>query len=292
MINEKLTEVFCRFIHDTSVSLPPDILNALRRNAEYEDGRLQRELYGCIFENLKKAGELDRPVCQDTGALQFFLRAGARFPYLGDVEASIREAVKISTKRIPLRPNVIESFDERNTGDNTGTRAPWIEWEIEPDSACLTAEVYMAGGGCSLPGRAKTLMPLEGYEGMIKFVFDTVTEWGINACPPLLIGVGIGTCAPTAAMLSKRALLRPVGSRNKNPKVSGLEEKMAAGLDSIGIGPLGLTGKRSVLGVHIEYAGHHPAALGVGVSFGCWATRRGKVLIDGNLNVIKASDVF
>jgi L(+)-tartrate dehydratase alpha subunit len=253
--------------------------------AAIQDTPLAKELYGCIFDNLKKAAELNRPICQDTGALQFFLKAGTGFPYLNDTEDSIKDAVRQATKKIPLRPNVVESFEEKNTGDNIGSRAPWIEWEIVPDNQDLQITVYMAGGGCSLTGRAKVLMPLEGYEGIVRYVFDTITEWGVNACPPLIVGVGIGTCTPTAAALSKKALLRPIGLHNANPKARDMEERMKKGLDSIGIGPLGMSGKESLLALNIEYAAHHPATLAVGISAGCWATRRGKVLISKDLTV-------
>jgi L(+)-tartrate dehydratase alpha subunit len=281
MINEKLTKIVADLIHRSSVELPSDVLCALQALAEREDSPLAKELYGCIFDNLKKARELDRPICQDTGALQFFLKAGTKFPHLDDVEDSIREGVVRATKSVPLRPNVVESFSERNTGNNVGTLSPWIEWEIIPNNSDLVLEVYMAGGGCSLTGRAKVLMPLEGYAGAVKFVFDTVTEWGVNACPPLIVGIGIGTCAPTAAIHSKKALLRPLGSRNPDPKAAETETRIKDGLNSIGIGPLGMSGKESVLGVHIEYAAHHPATLAVGLSVGCWATRRGKVIVKG-----------
>ncbi|MDR2090490.1 MAG: L(+)-tartrate dehydratase subunit alpha [Clostridiales bacterium] len=279
MINEKLTEIIASLIYRSSVELPPDVMSALEGLAAREDSPLAAELYGCIFDNLKKAKELNRPICQDTGALQFFLKAGTKFPYLDDVEDSIREGVMRATERIPLRPNVVESFSERNTGGNVGTLSPWIEWEIVKNSSDLTVEVYMAGGGCSLAGRSKVLMPLEGYAGAVKFVFDTITEWGVNACPPLIVGIGIGACAPTAAMLSKKALLRPLGSENPNQKAAETEKRIKDGLNSIGIGPLGMSGKESVLGVNVEYAAHHPATLAVGLSVGCWATRRGKITV-------------
>ncbi|MDR2047694.1 MAG: L(+)-tartrate dehydratase subunit alpha [Clostridiales bacterium] len=284
MINERITDAVCALIRKISIRLPDDVSNGLSEMAKREDSPRAKELYGCIFDNVKKAAELNRPICQDTGALQFFLKTGTKFPYLDDAEDSVREAVRRATKEIPLRPNAVESFEERNTGDNTGTRAPWTEWEIVSGNSDLRVGVYMAGGGCSLAGRAKVLMPLEGYAGIVRFVFDTVTEWGVNACPPLIVGVGIGACAPTAAALSKKALLRPVGSFNPIAKIRETERRMKEGLDAIGIGPLGMSGKESVQCVNIECAAHHPATLAVGLSVSCWATRRGSVLIKSDLS--------
>ena len=144
--------------------------------------------------------------------------------------------------------------------------------------------MYMAGGGCSLPGRSKVLMPLEGVEGIKKFVYQTILDWGVNACPPLCIGIGLGTCAATSAMLSKKALLRPIGTRSSYPEVAKLEDEIQAGLDSLGIAPLGFGGSHTVLNVNIEAAAHHPATLGVGITTGCWATRRGEIIIHKDLS--------
>lgn len=283
MINEALTRKVVKLISTVAIRLPDDVKKSIAdMSASETDGRA-KELYGCILDNIDKAAVLGRPICQDTGVLQFFIKAGAGFPYLADIEESLREATLRATQSTPLRHNVVESFTEVNTGNNVGTRAPWFEWEITSGSD-LELGVYMAGGGCSLPGRSKVLMPLEGYEGIVRFVFDTITEWGVNACPPLIVGVGIGTCSATAAMLSKKALLRPVGSVNPDPKAALLEKEIKEGLDSIGIGPLGLGGAKSVQAVHIESAAHHPATLAVGVNTGCWATRRGLVRFDKDLN--------
>lgn len=282
-IPTQLKDILVKFIAKTSIDLPDDVYANLKQMQQAEEGRIASELYSCIFDNLDKATKLKRPLCQDTGVLQFFIRAGAQCPYLNDLEATIIAATIEATETTPLRHNVVECFSEQNTGNNVGTRAPFVEWEIVPNSDKLHIDLYLAGGGCSLPGRSKVLMPLEGYEGIVKYVFDTIVEWGINACPPLLVGVGIGTCAATAALLSKKALLRRVGSANPNSKAADMERRMKEGLDSIGIGPLGLTGKQSVQAVHIEYAAHHPATLAVGLTVGCWATRRGAIDINSDL---------
>jgi L(+)-tartrate dehydratase alpha subunit len=110
----------------------------------------------------------------------------------------------------------------------------------------------MAGGGCTLPGKSMVLMPSAGYEGITKFVLDVMTEYGINACPPLLVGVGVATSVETAAILSKKALMRPIGSHNSNERAAQMEKLLEDGINSIGLGPQGLSGKKSVMGVHIE----------------------------------------
>ena len=160
-----------------------------------------------------------------------------------------------ATVKAPLRHNAVEIFDEVNTGKNTGSGVPWVTWDIVPDGDDAEIEVYMAGGGCTLPGRSKVLMPSEGYEGVVKFVFENISTLAVNACPPVLVGVGIATSVETAAVLSRKAILRPIGSRHPNPKAAELELRLEEGLNRLGIGPQGLTGNSSVMGVHIESAG-------------------------------------
>jgi len=248
-----------------------------------EEKPLAKVVYDSMFDNLEKADRLNRPCCQDTGALQFFIRAGANFPLLGELKTILTDAVRETTREAPLRHNAVETFIEKNTGDNTGLNLPWLEWEIVPDEDTATIEVYMAGGGCTLPGAAKVLMPAAGYEGVVQFVFDVMTSYGVNACPPLLVGVGVSTAVETAAMLSKRAILRPIGSRNPEPRAAEMEKLLEKGLNEIGIGPQGLTGSSSVMGVHIENSARHPSTIGVGVSVGCWAHRRGTIRVNADL---------
>jgi L(+)-tartrate dehydratase alpha subunit len=236
-----------------------------------------------MFDNLAKAEALDRPSCQDTGVVQYFVKAGAEFPLLSEVRAVLTEATEIATRTAPLRHNAVQIFQEKNTGNNTGERIPWIDWEIVPHDKGITIEVYLAGGGCSLPGQGRTLMPAAGYEGVVEFVFDVMTSYGVNACPPLLVGVGIGGSIEVAANLSKKALFRPIGSRHPDPRAAEMEQLMEKGLNDLGLGPQGVSGKDSVMGVHIESAARHPSTISVAISVGCWAHRRGTIRINQDM---------
>ena len=200
---------------------------------------------------------------------------------LGDILA---EATREATEKAPLRHNAVETFVEKNTGTNTGTKIPWLDWEIVPEDDGITIDAYMAGGGCSPPGKAMVLMPGAGYEGVTKFVMDVMTSYGINACPPLLVGVGVATSVETAALLSKKALMRPLGSHNENERAAYMEKLLEDGINSIGLGPQGMGGKYSVMGVHIENTARHPSAIGVAVNVGCWSHRRGHIIFDKDLN--------
>ncbi|SIQ74021.1 L(+)-tartrate dehydratase alpha subunit [Aeromonas sp. RU39B] len=279
----RLTQIVANFTDMIAKRLPDDVVDKLAALRDAETSKMGNIIYHTMFDNLAKAIELDRPACQDTGEIMFFVKVGACFPYLGELRSILTAAVQQATRQAPLRHNAVEIFDEINTGTNTGSGVPWITWDIIPDDDSAEIEVYMAGGGCTLPGRAKVLMPSEGYEEVVRFVFENISTLGVNACPPVLVGVGIATSVETAAVLSRKAILRPIGSRHPNPKAAELELRLEEGLNRLGIGPQGLTGNSSVMGVHIESAARHPSTIGVAVSTGCWAHRRGTLRVNADL---------
>ena len=287
MKNDKqqlLTDIIAGFAETVSIYLSDDIFERINRLASDETDPRAKTMYNCILDNLQLADELHRPICQDTGVLQYFVEVGTDFPLISEIESSINAATEKATEKTPLRPNIVDPLGETNTGSNTGFGTPYIHYDIVTGGSDLKIKLYLSGGGCALPGRSRVLMPLEGVKGIKKFVYETIAEWGVNACPPLFVGIGIGACAVTAAELSKKALLRPVNSQNADQKTAALEKEIEDDLNSLGIAPLGFGGDKTVLGVNIESAGRHPATLGVGISTGCWATRRGEIVIHKDLS--------
>ena len=278
-----LTNVMSKFTAYIGKRLPTDVTQKLGDLREKEVNFLAKEVYESMRQNQEAADKLDRPSCQDTGVIQYFLTAGANFPLLGELEEILQEATAGATREGPLRHNAVETFVEKNTGTNTGSKIPWLDWDIVPGDDSVTIDVYMAGGGCTLPGKATVLMPGQGYEGVAEFVFDVITSRGVNACPPLLVGVGVSTSAETAARLSKKAILRPVTARNANEKAALMEDLLTDGLNELGLGPQGLTGNNSVMGVNIESSARHPSTIGVAVSTGYWAHRRGRIKINADM---------
>lgn len=281
---EKMTDLMAKFISLVSYKLPHDVENKLKELGEEESTPLGKIIYETMFENQRLASELKRPSCQDTGVLQFFVKCGQNFPFIGQLESILRNSVYRSTMETPLRHNSVETFDEYNTRKNIGKGTPSIFWEIEEDSDQVEIYTYMAGGGCTLPGAATVLMPGEGYEGVVKFVLDRMTSYGLNACPPLLVGVGVGTSVETAALNSKLALMRPIGSHNENENAAKMERLLEDGINAIGLGPQGLKGSKSVLGVNVVNTARHPSTIGVAVNTGCWSHRRGKITFNSNLD--------
>ena len=279
-----LTNVMSKFTAYIGKRLPTDVTQKLGDLREKEVNFLAKEVYESMRQNQEAADKLDRPSCQDTGVIQYFLTAGANFPLLGELEEILQEATAGATREGPLRHNAVETFVEKNTATNTGSKIPWLDWDIVPGDDSVTIDVYMAGGGCTLPGKATVLMPGQGYEGVAEFVFDVITSRGVNACPPLLVGVGVSTSAETAARLSKKAILRPVDSRHPNDNAALMEQLLTDGLNELGLGPQGLTGNNSVMGVNIESSARHPSTIGVAVSTGCWAHRRGRIRINADMS--------
>lgn len=280
----RFVDYMVHFVDHISKKLPDDVENKISELAAQEDGRLACVVYDTMKRNQKLASELSRPSCQDTGALQYWVKCGTKFPLIDKIEELLTDATVKATFEAPLRHNSVETFDEYNTGKNVGKGVPTVFWDIMPGRDDCEIYVYMAGGGCSLPGSAKVLMPGEGYEGVAEFVLDVMITRGLNACPPLLVGVGVATSVETAALLSKKALMRPIGSHNDNERAASMEKLLEDGINSIGLGPQGFGGKNSVLGVNIENTARHPSVIGVGVSVGCWSHRRGHIVFDRDLN--------
>jgi L(+)-tartrate dehydratase alpha subunit len=281
---QSLTDTMAKFTAYIGKHLPTDVEKKLAELRAKETQPLAKAIYTSMDENQKAAARLNRPSCQDTGVIQYFITAGAKFPLLGELADILAEATREATFKSPLRHNAVEPFIEKNTGTNTGTKAPWLDWEIVPDDDTAVIDVYMAGGGCTLPGSATVLMPGQGYEGVTDFVFNVIASRGVNACPPLLVGVGVSTAVETAARLSKKALMRPVGSHHANANAAKMETLLEDGLNELGIGPQGLTGNNSVMGVNIESSARHPSTIGVAVSTGCWAHRRGRIRINADMS--------
>ena len=279
-----LTDKVAKFVAYVGKKLPDDVEAKLAELAGKETNPLAKTIYETMATNQKLAEELDRPCCQDTGVIQFWVKCGAQFPLIGELEPLLKEAVVKATFAAPLRHNSVETFDEYNTKRNVGKGTPTVFWDIIPDWDGCELYTYMAGGGCTLPGNATVLMPGEGYEGVTKFVLDRMTSYGLNACPPLLVGVGVATSVETAALLSKKALMRPIGSHNPNERAAEMEKLLEDGINSIGLGPQGMGGNYSVMGVNIENTARHPSAIGVAVNVGCWSHRRGHVVFDKDLN--------
>ncbi|ASJ03657.1 fumarate hydratase [Thermococcus profundus] len=266
--------------------IPDDTVSALRRAYESEESKVARFNLGNILMAIEIGRDRSIPVCQDTGTMTFFVRAGVESPHLGKIEAAVLEAVKKATIEVPLRPNSVDVLTGRNSGDNTGKEVPIIHWELTRGDEVEVA-VFPKGGGSENCSALAMLTPAEGWEGVKRFVLERVMECGGKPCPPVVLGVGVGGSADHSLKLAKKALLRRIGERNSDDRIAELEEELLEEVNSLGIGPMGMGGKTTALDVKIEVAHRHPASFPVGLAVQCWANRRAFIRIkaDGRVEL-------
>jgi fumarate hydratase subunit alpha len=276
-MERKLVERIVEALRRAATVLPADVVAALEAARDREEGPARVQLEA-ILENIHLAKEKAVPICQDTGVQTFFVRVGTKFPYLEELRGTIPEAVRQATEAVPLRPNTVHPFTRVNPGDNTGRFIPYVTWELVPGDS---AEIHLLpkGGGSENCCKLVMLTPAVGIPGVVEVVVEHIANCRGLPCPPTVVGVGIGGGADLSLKLGKLALLRPVGERHPEPEVAALEEELEELINALGVGPMGLGGKTTVLAVHVEYAHRHPASLPVGIVVQCWADRRARVRI-------------
>jgi len=263
------------------IKLPADVKEALQQAYREETSEAGKVNLKAILTNIEFAEKLDTPICQDTGTIIFYVKAGAQAEGLEKVEAALRSATKRATIEVPLRPNAVDPFTRKNSGDNTGRFIPYVNWEVT-DGGSIEITVLPKGGGSENVCALGMITPGEGVKGLKRFVIDTVIKAGAKPCPPNILGVGVGGGADIAMKTAKKALLRPLNQSNPNQELAQLEKELYEAANSTGIGPMGLGGKFTVLGVNIEYAHRHPASYPVAVAYQCWAARRATARINAD----------
>jgi len=269
------------------IHLPEDVKQALEKAYTEETSETGKTQLKAILDNIECAEKYRTPICQDTGTIIFYVKAGAEAKHLEKIEGALIKATRRATVEVPLRPNAVNPFTQKNSGDNTGRLIPWINWEIEPtDEIELT--VLPKGGGAENTCVMGMLVPGEGIRGVKKFVVDAVMNAGAKPCPPNILGVGIGGGSDIAMKIAKKALLRPLNNENPNPEIAKLEKEILEAVNMTGIGPMGLGGKTTVLSISIDYAYRHPASYPAAVAFNCWAARRAtaRISADGTVEYL------
>jgi len=263
------------------IYLPEDVKQALKKAYAEETSETGKTQLKAILDNIELAEKYQAPVCQDTGTIIFYVKAGAKAKDLDKIEEALINATRRATKEVPLRPNSVDPFTQKNSGDNTGRYIPFLHWEIVPgDSLELT--VMTKGGGSENVCVTGMLVPGEGIKGLKKFVVDAVISAGAKPCPPNILGVAIGGGADIAMKLAKKTLLKPLNEPNQDPEIAKLEKEIFEAANMTEIGPMGLGGKTTVLGVHVDYAFRHPASFPAAVAFNCWAARRASARINAD----------
>jgi fumarate hydratase subunit alpha len=267
-------ELLC---HKAAFDLPDDVLKALKNAKESEITVLAKSILEQCLQNAKIAGADRVALCQDTGVAVFFVEIGEDVKVRGDLYEAINEGTRRGYKSGYLRKSIVRDplFDRTNTKDNTPAI---IHLRIVPGDR-LSIILVPKGGGAENMSAMKMLKPLVGKQGVIDFVVDTVVSSGGNACPPVIVGVGIGGNFELVTYLAKRALLRKVGEPNPDPRYADFEQELLAKINASGVGPQGLGGKNMALAVHILVHPCHIASLPVAVNLNCHSARHAEIVL-------------
>jgi fumarate hydratase subunit alpha len=257
--------------------LNKDIERAFSRCLDHEESELGKSVIKTLIENAEIARKEQVPICQDTGMAVVFFEAGTEVHITGgEPEQSVNEGIRRGYEKGFLRKSVVrDPIDRVNTGDNTPAV---IHYSIvSGDKIKIT--VAPKGFGSENMSAIAMLTPSAGIEGVKNFVIETVSAAGGNPCPPVIVGVGVGGTMEKCAIMSKKALLRPVGSENTDTFWNGVERELLEKINRLGIGPAGFGGRTTALCVNIETFPTHIAGLPVAVNVGCHVTRHAEGIL-------------
>lgn len=266
-----ITETVATLSLEANRSLNEDLFLALQEAVTLEESPTGRECLLDLLKNARTAEESGLALCQDTGMTVVFADLGQEILITGgDFNAAVAEGVRQGYQEGYFRCSVVnDPFLRENTGDNT---PPIIHLRMIPGDR-LRLTVVPKGFGSENMGAVAMLTPAMGWQGVKEFVVKTVTQAGSNPCPPLTVGVGVGGTMEYAALLAKRALLRPLGERHPRPDLAKLEEELKTAINNLGIGPLGFGGRITALAAHIEVYPTHIAGLPCAANLSCHSLR-------------------
>ena len=271
----EITEAVKSIVRDAACGLEPDILDALVAARDRESCALSQNILDLLLINADIASRESIPVCQDTGVGVVFVLLGQDVKVVGDLYAAIQEGVRSGYDEGFLRKSVCDPLTRVNTGTNTPAV---IHLELEPGDQI---RIFFLPKGCGSENMSGLVMlpPSAGREGIVNYVVETAVAAGPNPCPPGIVGVGIGGTFEQAAIISKKALLRPVGEKSPRADVAALEEEILSRINEKGTGVHGFGGNNSMLAVHIETCPTHIASLPVAVNIQCHAHRHKEIVL-------------
>ncbi len=266
-----ITKTVARLCIDANIHLPEDVRNAIGACRECEDGEIACGVLDNIIENYNIADTQNMPICQDTGMACVFIELGQDVHLTGgSLYDAVNEGVRIGYRDGYLRKSVVKDPVRRgNTGDNT----PAMIYTDIVDGDKIKITVAPKGFGSENMSAIRMFKPSAGIEGIKDFIIETVENAGPNPCPPMVIGVGIGGTFDKAALLAKKALLRPLGTHNEDEYYAALETEMLEKINALGIGPQGFGGRTTALGLNIETLPTHIAGMPCAININCHVTR-------------------
>ncbi len=273
---EQIVEAVKKIAIKANYELPEDVELAYQSALKREESELGREVLQQILLNIKAAREEQMAYCQDTGVAVVFVDIGQDVHVVGgSLEDAINEGVRRAYTEGYLRASMVYDpvFERKNTKDNTPAV---IHYRVVPGDK-LRLIFAPKGAGSENTSRLAMLKPADGWEGVKRFILETVKLAGPNACPPFTVGVGIGGTFEYCALLAKRALLRPIGERSKDPVARRIEEELIEEINKIGWGPMGFGGTVTAVDVKVELYPCHIASLPVAVNIQCHANRHAEI---------------
>jgi fumarate hydratase subunit alpha len=273
---EDITEALAKVAMNANFDIGEDMLKSFDEALQSEQSEAGREVIRQIKENAAIAKKECVPYCQDTGFAVVFAEVGQDARVEGNLTDAINAGIRKAYGDGYLRKSILnDPIQRKNTGDNTPAV---IHYDVVPGDK-IRLSYGAKGGGSENMSKQAMLKPADGLEGVKKFVIESVSQGGANACPPLVIGVGIGGTFEKSCILSKKAAMRSPHHKNPDPFYAALEDELKESLNKLGIGPMGLGGTVTVLGVNIEVFPCHLVALPVAVNINCHADRHGEVEI-------------
>ena len=271
-----ITEQVKKMCMEANFDLGDDVLQAFSAARQREEAPIGREIMDLLIENARIAKDESIPMCQDTGFAVFFVELGEAVHIIdGSLIDALNEGVRQGYGEGYLRKSICHPFTRKNTGDNTPAV---VHVDLVPGER-LKIIFAPKGGGSENMSRVTMLRPSDGKKGIKDFVVTRVKESGANPCPPTVVGVGIGGTFEKAALLAKKALLRPLGSASPDPELAAFEQEIFEAINNLGIGPQGFGGRTTSLAVHIEMFPCHIASLPVAVNINCHAHRHTEVIL-------------
>jgi fumarate hydratase subunit alpha len=259
---------------DACTYLGQDVVDTLQDRFSKEESPIGREILAKIIENAKIAAREKLPLCQDTGMAVLFLEIGQDVHIAGgSLHDAINQGVKEGYAEGFLRKSVLDPISRTNTGDNTPAV---VHTEIVPGDKL---KIIMAPKGFGSENMSRVMMfpPSAGIEGVKNFIVQRVEESGGNPCPPIVVGVGLGGTFEKAALIAKKALMRPLGSVNPDPVLAELEAELLTRINNLGIGPMGLGGRTTALAVHVNTYPTHIASIPCAVNIQCHSCRHKEI---------------
>jgi fumarate hydratase subunit alpha len=274
---DQVAEAIARLVQEANYKLSDDVTNAISRAKSLEEAPVGQAILMQIVDNYTIAETERVPMCQDTGVALVFLEVGQDVHLVGgSLTEAVNRGVAKGYKEGFLRMSMLNDPIKRvNTRDNTPAM---IYTEMVPGDH-LKIKVDCKGGGSENMSQLKMLPPAAGWEGAKKFIVETVAAAGPNACPPLIVGVGIGGNFDKSALLAKKSLLRDVGEHNADPEWAAREQELLEEINKLGVGPMGLGGIVTALAVHVEVFGCHITALPVAVNIECHSHRHKEAVL-------------